>query len=395
MPHIFANCGPALAGALMGFMMVTMFVTLILLGHLTHVTGATNYGDMVSILMGASTQIATEIAILLFTVATCSAFLVVVAESFKLSLQWLLAQASVNVDVFTAWQLSVVLGGLVVLPFSLKRRLGHLDVLAMFGVAMVSLIVLVLVYKYCTQDRTTPPRGHIREVGSIKDLIGMMSAMAFAFQCHIQSPRIYREMKQDKSEQPWWTVVATGYGVCALMYVTTGVLGHLMFGNDVLPNIEGQLGVEVQVLVGLQALVGYVINHFPARESFYELQHRAWFKSKTGLEAPILGDSRIAAPREEDGKMPRLPAYTLAVLIDLIAIVLALSLKDLSFAASVIGGPVGSLVIFIFPGICVSQLSRYEDRPDLHLYYSSLAFCAVTLGIALFCSFFYSILQPA
>jgi len=390
MPYVFSQCGIVWAGTLMVSMMLTMFLTVILLGYLTHVTGATNYGDMVGILMGGHAQVATEMAISVFAVATCSAFLVVAAESFKGTMQWLLALASVHVDVVTAWQISVVLAGLVVLPYSLRRRLGHLDVLAMIGVGLVSLIVVVVVYKFSVWDGKAPPGGPIRMYGSLEDLLRMMSSMAFAFQCHIQTPRLYREMKQDDSEQSWWTVVATGYGLCIFLYAITGLLGHLMFGNHVVSNIAGSLGPLVQQLVGAQALVGYVINHFPARESLYELHHKARSTPSTGVTAPILGDKRRAAPREEDGKMPRIPAYTIAVLIDFIAIGLALSLKDLEFATAVIGGPVGSVVIFVIPGMCMYHLSRYEDRPDLHWYCSVGAFLSVAFGAALFTSFFYS-----
>eukprot|EP00401_Gymnodinium_catenatum_P077574 CAMPEP_0117573716 /NCGR_PEP_ID=MMETSP0784-20121206/61129_1 /TAXON_ID=39447 /ORGANISM="" /LENGTH=340 /DNA_ID=CAMNT_0005372353 /DNA_START=124 /DNA_END=1144 /DNA_ORIENTATION=- len=338
MPYVFGHCGIVWALALIGLMMIAMFLTVVLLGHLTHATGSNNYGDIVGSLIGGRAQVAAEIAIAVFGVSTCSAFLVVVADSFTPTLQMLLALVSVHADVLTAWRMAVVLGGLMVLPFAFKSKLGHLDVLAMLGVALVSLIVIDVVYKFFTWDRTPPPGGPIRMRVSATHLLPMISTIAFSYQCHIQSPRIYREMKRDDSEQSWWAVVATGYAVCTVMYVVAGLLGYLMFGNQVSPDIADHLGPSVQSVVGFQAIVGYVINHFPARESIYEIQHKASFMPSRG---PLLGDRQIGAPRNRDGRMPRCAAYSLAVFIVLVAVGLAFILKDLQFATAVTEAQLG------------------------------------------------------
>merc|ERR1719428_1151061 len=100
-----------------------MAVTLIWLATMTQVTGATNYGEIVGILISKRAQVAAEAAIFLFTLCVCSAFLVVVVDSFHLYLQRLLGLTSVQ----SAWQMSLVIGALVVLPFSLPRRLENLS----------------------------------------------------------------------------------------------------------------------------------------------------------------------------------------------------------------------------------------------------------------------------
>lgn len=371
------------------------------------------------ILISKRAQVAAEAAIFLFMLAVCSAFLVVVVDSFHLYLQRLLGLASVQV----AWQMSLVIGALAVLPFSLQRRLGHLGLLATLGVGMVMFIVAMIIYKYCTWDHALPFPPPKALPSSATDLLAMTSSIAFAFQCHIQCPRIFREMKQDAPQQVWWTVVLTAYGMCAGMYIVAGVLGYLIFGDGVKANVEEDFGEVVRVVVGLQSLVGYVINHFPAREAIYELQHIA----KRGLrcsrgsqanpnlhenllfrccpdpeastggslliesisETRACGTAESVAPREEDGRIPRVPGYVLAILINVLTACLALGVRNLAFVTSITGGPVGSLVMLFFPAACAWMLPKYMKRPDLLRYYRLGSLCMVFMGLVLFGSFIF------
>jgi len=258
----------------------------------------------------------------------------------------------------TSWRVALLfIGTTVALPLTYFRRIARLDLLATLGVAMVACIAAIVVRQYCKWDGTAPNGGPVRMGGSPMDIGAVVPIIVFAFNCHVQTPRIYRELRQATNQTRWSNVALCAYAFCTLMYIVVGVMGYMMFGNKVKADVVAEPTLKSpfwRFLVGSQAVVAYLVNHFPLREALYDLLCMASWMPMLHVPKAASQDDHIIF-RESDGAIPLMPSILLAVIIYLTAAMMALYVENLTVFAPLLG-TLGAMLSFVCPAACLWHL---------------------------------------
>jgi|EP00927_Polykrikos_kofoidii_P024874 amino acid permease len=397
MPFLFSQLGLYVGVVVVLVAAAVMSTTLQALATLTDKTESQNYGDVVRRALGPKQHMFVESVIVLQAVFHCTAFLIISGDCFAPWVWHFQARDGGNLpNIHGAWRLTVMASGMLVLPCTFIRRIQWLGHFTFAGALAVAAIVMCLLNLYRTWDHEAPPGGPIHLVAPLTENAGYFPSFSFAFACHLQTPRIYSELRQEDTTTPWLSVVLVAYGICSVLYITTGVIGLIMYGNNVPPNLAVSLAdiPLVQEMCGLQALVGFMLYHFPARESLYELLHmagnglsNAWSSTlgprDVTSEEAVVSSEKSGAPRDEEGLIPFVPGILLAVLITNVSTYIALKLQDFEACASMIGGTVGSMTMFIIPGTCL-----YYQSVEHKMGRERDAIIFVGIGVTLFLSWF-------
>lgn len=195
--------------------------------------------------------------------------------------------------------------------------------------------------------------------GSPRSIIAAIPIIVFAFNCHAQTPRIYRELRQADKQTRWSTMTLCAYTICTSMYISVGVIGYILFGTRVKSDVVNEPMLSSSfwhLLVGSQAVIAYLLNHFPLREAAYDLLCMACsiLFGYQNLQRASL-DQTTKAFRENDGAIPLRNGVLLAVIIFVTTAALALYIQNLSVFAPLLG-TLGAMICFICPAACLWQL---------------------------------------
>merc|ERR1711871_1809577 len=142
----------------------------------------------------------------------------------------------------------VVVGCCFCLPLCLLRRISALRFSSVFAVCAVTYMVLTVIVEYCKVkgDSTDAAQskvpgaepGQVEQVEANADMLAALPLIAFAFQCHIQAPLIYTELKSSvRTVSNMGRVCVGAYGLCLVLYLPAGIFGYLTFGDNTLTDV--------------------------------------------------------------------------------------------------------------------------------------------------------------
>lgn len=365
LPFAFSQAGWLMGSCLTVLVAILMLGTIHVLSATTERTGAINYGEMIRLALGKRWQVFVEICIILSQLVVCAACLVIIGDSFTPTSRSVLHHLSISDEFRTSWQVAVlVIGSTIALPLaSFFRHIARLDALALFGVVMIVCIAGSVVQHYIQWDGTPPPGGPVRMSGSPHNIGAVIPIIVFAYNCHAQTPRIYREFRQVEKQAGWSSVTFCACSITTSIYIAVGVMGYMLFGNGVKPDVitEPLFKKEspfLNFLVGSQAVIAYLLNHFPLREALYDLlcmagcMHRVHAPEHTRLTS---FDQSTKTFRENDGAIPVARSVVLAVIIFATTAGLSLYMQNLRVFAPLLG-TIGSMVCFVCPAACLWHL---------------------------------------
>jgi amino acid permease len=357
LPFAFSHAGWLVGSCLTVVIAILMLGTIHVLSATVEATGAINYGDMVCMALGKNSQVFVEIAIVLYQLVLCGACLVIIGDSFSSSSSSMLHSASIWTDFRTSWRIALlIIGSTIALPLSAYyRRIARLDGLAMFGFVMVSCMVCSIIHQYLTWDGRAPSGGPVRMSGSFNGMGAAIPMIVFAFNCHPQTPRIYRELRQVDKHSSWTLVTTCAYTIIASMYVSVGVIGYMLFGNNVKSDVVSEPTLSSafwHFLVGSQAVIAYLLNHFPLREALYDLLCMMCWMPGVRDDEMASNDQVAKSFREKDGAIPVGQSFQLAAVIFVATTAMALYIQNLKVFSPLLGF-LGSVICFICPAACL------------------------------------------
>ena len=397
MPFAFANLGLAFSPLLTVTIGLTEIFTLCILVHQGRRHNLTSYQQLVELKFGklGSTFLTGVIVVYLF--GSCVSYLIIVRDSYNTLARLYFPHSAL------AWNQNVVvpvISSLTVLPLSLNRSMASLSKVSIICPLSGIFLAVVVVSKSLGSLREHDwhlPEGHVG-MQTNRETLMTLPVMIFAFQCHLQVTQICSELvenvpmfprkwhllkssEQDeflsedrktvhmrKHTKTMYAIVCVSIFMCMIPYLAVGFFGAASFPRELMMRhsnlLSGlypakDLDIDIaEFLMGCVAIVSYPVNFIVLREAVQELLFPGIDTAKTS-KANHLGTS---------------------VALFAGSLLLALVLEQLGFVFELIGGTVGTCLIFVLPGLFI--LPEAPKRP-LKRGKTIAGFTLVTVGISL------------
>jgi len=298
-------------------------------------TGAQTYREAWAKTVSPKTSWIPTVCSLCKTFLACLSYSMVLADSLR---------AFVPIESRTTMLLSVT--ATVLLPLCWKKDLKSLVPFSILGVLGMIYTTLAMAFRYfhgsyqagspilrAVPDALKPAFGDDGWQAVFRpQSIVFVSMLSTAYMCHFNSPKFYRELK-DNTIPRFNRLVAMGFGVAILISATVAAVGFATFGKAcdgfVLNNYA-----ENDVWIGLSRIAVSVSLIFSYPISFQ------------GLRDGVL--DMVGTPLDE--RTDAVLNQSTLILLTLVTIAATL-LTDVSFVVAFGGATLGNLLVYIFPAL--------------------------------------------
>lgn len=342
------------------------------IAELCEKTSATSFDEAWAATVGEKSQWVLTSSIAACTGLACLAYSMIIGDCISA------LAASFGATGLLAERTTAILGvtGLVVLPLCCLKSLAALSYTSLLGVMGVIFTTIVMgIRKF---DGSYLPSGRFFETlpETMKPLFGVkgfykldhmtfviLSCLSTAFLAHFNAPTFYAELK-GRSLKKFNKVVAAGFGISTLVFSGLISFGFGTFGSATAGNIMNNYAVSDALATICRVAIGFsIIFTYPL--------------GFVGLKNSVFSLLKIKAPTDKQN-------YTaLACLLGPITL-LALKLTDLGFIAALTGSLMGSLIIYVFPGLMKHKLTKMEaDGKPLTFKQKAPGITLMSLGAVL------------
>lgn len=246
--------------------------------HAAHLVSHPTYESLVRRVLGPRAYAVVEACILFNTVGALSAFLIVVGDLGHVVLEEWLHSTSVPDFFYSKTCVVLVFCFCVALPLSLFPHIHDLSFSSFLAVASVFVVAGMVIARgieSCVDGRMADGQRQEDAVVVFNlqfDFFLAVPLVVFSLGCHLQVVPVYHSLKREK--KPWLgpTLVASVM-TCICVYLATGVMGYLRFGNDSQGDILGNFPVSDimldvgKLLMAAHISLAYPVNLYPCTKS--------------------------------------------------------------------------------------------------------------------------------
>jgi amino acid permease len=226
LPYIMKCFGMIFGIILVCFMAMVTVLTIHLLMEAKDSTGKNTYGKIAEASLGAKGSIITKCAIILNNYGLCTVYLVIFGSLFPSILLELGAGATASDRRIWMSVLAVLL-----IPCIFNKSMGILRYASATGVVAITVFTIVLVIKL----GETGGKGGARVLypnASAADMLSSFPDLFLAYTFHYNIFPIYNSL-EDKTNRGMMKAGSLGLLISTIVFNTIGIVGYLMFGNDV------------------------------------------------------------------------------------------------------------------------------------------------------------------
>lgn len=370
------------------------------------------YNTLVRHYFGSRVGLGFEVVLILYLFGSCIGYMIIVYDMFQPVAEKLYSdhygsdyvthsfyKVVIKNNAFTSRACIIgVFAGTMMLPLSYLRKISMLQftsTLAVVAVVYMSCLVSVKSLYKIIEEGFGPNVDMFNGTG-----LGVATAVpiiCFAFQCQINVPPIYAEMKKDiRNASVFRRVAAYAYAICLVLYVPCGVTGYLYFGqltqSDILKGNTMKPGERpngfdttapmliARVCIMMAVICCYPLNHYPARCALYSLLFgdEAEFRPRGSMTTPELprGADKESHPTHDTPRWNRY-FYIETTLWVAINFIIAVVVTDLSYIMDICGSICATIVIFIIP----AQFLRVASEGSTP--YTLLSHAILVLGVTI------------
>ena len=340
----FANSPSALIPAFMVIVImgVVFAYYFLLMGRLCALTRAASYREVWEITMGDYFAGVVPLAIILMASLGNLAYSMILADTTKS----LLIAAGFTSVTRTESLIGVTL--FVLLPLCMVKKLSVLAPFSFLGLLGLLFTVGVMALRYFdgTYDPDQggkylgglpkdlqPSFGNLGALGALSSNFLILVCMTFqAYFCHYNAPRYFVELKNNTIRR-FTTVVASSFGVSAVIYIVLMAFGFLTFGANCNGNIlnnystSDNLASCCRLAIAVALACTYPLPFIGVRDGIIDL-----------LMVP-------------ESKQTSQNFNMLSLILLTIFTCLAMHFTDLGLLNAVGGGALGTAVVFILPAL--------------------------------------------
>lgn len=249
------------------------------------------------------------------------------------------------------WFLLVMVTSCILFPLSLLPRIEMLKFSSVFAVLCILYVLIVVVDEYGVNGKLADTEHWGDLVAFRPNFVAFMAfpILVVSFTAHYNMPKMYGELK-DRTVENMQKVVTMSTVICALAYITMGMLGYLTFRDHTVDNI---------------LKVDFIHHQITQEKKILPMLAYAAMICSISLSYPLVAFAvrntvmNIFFPHREFSW----PFHTLLTFIIVgTSLGVGLSGVDLGFVFALMGSTVGVGFVYILPGLCYLRLVDLSDE---------------------------------
>ena len=290
-------------------------------------SGKRCYKTLVGNYLGSFSARALNVSFIIFLSGTCITNLVVAVDSFPRNM--------IELDRSS----SLLLLSLVAFPFCLCNSISSFNGITVLSLVFRSYIPLFLLCERVASESSTININWYEGPSSLSDTAESLAVLMSSFICHFIIFQVDLKQTESDSSRAITSIYVSHIGVCATIYVISGLSGYLLFG----PSVESN-----------------VLDSFDSRSDHLKFAKIALSLTNI-LKIPLLTVPLRDALSKEHSSTFRWRIVSTAMIITLVT-GCAIYISDLFTILEVLGSSVGLVVAFIFPiALRISSRNRRES----------------------------------
>jgi len=370
-PEAFDQAGGVVTAVVVqAVLLVFIMVALLILAHTSNIKHSATLQEVMYTAAGPWGMRLTSAIITVYCFGTCITFLIIIGDQFDRAFA-----SMVGLDFCHTWYLNrdFVMPAsslLLILPLCYTRKIDFLKYASMAGVATIVYVVVLIFTEYASGEHIP---GHIKtEPQSWQDVFSVIPVICFGYQCHVSVVPIYSCMKH-RNIKHFAVASSSAIAICVFTYTGAATFGYLTFGSkvseDILTNYEASKPAVLIALIGmaLKTYTTYPILLFCGREGASTLIREAVTAWQTDRAEKTL-------------------RYILASAWFFLTVLCAIEIPNIGAVINMLGS-LAAIFIFVFPGVCLLQVTLMRDpslvrrKSKFNIFF---AICFLVLGAFLF-----------
>lgn len=368
-PFVFSKAGLITAIIILLFVLLAGGVTHLVLAKSVDLTGASNYHQLIGTICGSKLKMTAQIALLLYTVGSSIAYMVTIGDQLTDVCYFVSHQSEHNHSFYCNRQFIIPVSCcIVILPIIWIRNISSFSYVSFFSVASVFYLVVAVVVQFLISKQRTDVNVWYPTVSDPIEILSIFPVLSFGYQCHMTSVPLYAELR-NRTLSKYTFVVGSAMLLVTCCYLIVGVLGFVMFGTDVDPDIIRSFS---------SSSIKFTISRFAITISVCMTYPVVLFIGRSALEDAAIQITRSSSRfslRPNNEKFRIISIFSWFILTLLVA-TFASGIKDV---ISVVGSIAGTFMFF-FPGCIIIARSRLATN----YYFIFIGACFVALGVFVF-----------
>ncbi|CAL4073005.1 unnamed protein product [Meganyctiphanes norvegica] len=341
-PKSFEESGGLVSGNVVHIVFTSFALgSLIILGRCCSERNCKTYQELILHMVSPGWSVFSAVCITLYCYVTCITFIIIIGDQFDR-----IFASYIGSDFCRNWYLSrqftMTISSLLLIIPSLFKRIDSARFMSYVGVLSIWYLCAVIVVEYFTGDYK---RGNII-IWDVKwtKVFDVVPTICFGYQCHVSSIPIYSCLK--KKDAPTFSkACVTAVLVCLAVYTLSANFGYLTFGTfvdgDVLLSYDATKPwvLIAVILLAVKSWTTYPILLFCVREAVSDIYVQC--RHQTPVEAALYEPRRRTV---------------IAIILWGSSIILAIFTPNINIVVKLLGC-LAALFIFIFPGMCLLQMT--------------------------------------
>lgn len=283
---------------------------------------------------------------------------------------------------------SIIFGAGIALPLTCFSRIHSLRGSSLFALLTVLFVVFAVVFEATSAPSQASLPVAVASGGEFKWAMGL-PIIVFSLGNHLQVVPVFLGLKSTCTKSPLGTmrwVFASSSGLCAVLYLLTGLAGLWQFGPAVAGNVltmypdTAHVVTTAKILMALHIGLAYPLVLFPFRRAVDSMIHLAGKRSL--LE-------RQQEDRHSHDSLPWVQGAVLNTVIVGVTATIACTYPHLQIVFGLLGATVSVGIIFAMPAalLWTTPLGRHDKKIGFFFFLLAIAVGVTSTAVTIYETF--------
>eukprot|EP01111_Echinosteliopsis_oligospora_P010181 TRINITY_DN3117_c0_g1_i3.p1 TRINITY_DN3117_c0_g1~~TRINITY_DN3117_c0_g1_i3.p1 ORF type:complete len:412 (-),score=43.32 TRINITY_DN3117_c0_g1_i3:259-1494(-) len=284
------------------------------------------YEKLVNHVYGPKWALVVTACIILQTVGACTGFLIIIGDLLPpIFVNYAPNAAILHDRIFITAVVSIIF----ILPLACQKHFHSLRFSSVIAISSILFVVLIIIIRFAQLNAISG--NNVVYFNNSYELLASLPLICFALSCHMQMVPIHAEMDDHMATKKVRIVSFGSQLVCSILYISVGIFGYLLFLNNTKGNIMDNFRDDDNLVNAARIILSVVIIcHYPS--------------SGHCLRSSV---DYLLFRRKGESTLRRIGS-TFAIW--LVCFGLAIAVPHIEVVFGFIGGTVGSILSFLFPG---------------------------------------------
>jgi len=345
-PEAFDKAGGVVTAVVVqAVLLVFIMVALLILAQTSNIKHSATLQEVMLTAAGPWGMRLTSAIITVYCFGTCITFLIIIGDQFDRAFASL-----VGMDFCQTWYLNrdFVMPAsslLLILPLCYTKKIDFLKYASMGGVVTIVYVVVLIFVEYAEGGHEPGPIKTSPD--SWQDVFSVIPVICFGYQCHVSVVPIYSCMRH-RNIKHFAVASSSAIAICVFTYTGAATFGYLTFGNkvseDILTNYDAS---NPSVMIALIAMALKTFTTYPI----------LLFCGREGCSSLI---KELCMGGQDTETKEKTRRYIIASLWFMATVLCAIEIPNIGAVINMLGS-LAAIFIFVFPGVCLLQVTLLRD----------------------------------